>query len=170
MKSLVLTILGNDRPGIVESLSQLVYKYKGNWLKSSMSEMAGKFAGILLIQLPDEQQAAFVQALKDLDLQCIVEEAESQLDNFSHRNVHLTLVGNDKTGIIQEVTQVLSGFTISVQHLESFLDSAPNWGNPLFRAEIELEVPATADLDEVKHALEDIANDLVVDLELSQRL
>ena len=48
---LVLTIIGEDRPGIVESLAEIISDYSGNWLESSMSQLAGKFAGILRVSV-----------------------------------------------------------------------------------------------------------------------
>jgi glycine cleavage system regulatory protein len=45
--SLVLTVIGDDRPGLVERLSAAIGKHGGNWLQSSMSHLSGKFAGIV---------------------------------------------------------------------------------------------------------------------------
>ena len=46
---LILTIIGEDKPGIVESLAEVIADHSGNWLESSMSHLAGKFAGILRV-------------------------------------------------------------------------------------------------------------------------
>ena len=45
--SLILTVIGDDRPGLVERLSSVVSQHQGNWLESSMSHLSGKFAGIV---------------------------------------------------------------------------------------------------------------------------
>lgn len=51
MKHLVITVIGQDRPGLVGALSDTVYQHKGNWLGSSMSKLAGQFAGILQVDI-----------------------------------------------------------------------------------------------------------------------
>ena len=46
MKSyLVMTVLGNDRPGLVRSLADTVASHGGNWLESRMARLAGQFPG-----------------------------------------------------------------------------------------------------------------------------
>ena len=51
--SIVLSVLSDDHPGIVESLSDVLASNGGNWAESSMLSLAGKFAGILLAQVPE---------------------------------------------------------------------------------------------------------------------
>jgi len=53
--SLVLTVIGPDRPGLVESLSQAIAQQEGNWLESRMARMAGQFAGILRVNIEEER-------------------------------------------------------------------------------------------------------------------
>ena len=52
---LVLTVIADDKPGLVESLSQIIASNSGNWLESSMSQLAGKFAGILRVSVDDDR-------------------------------------------------------------------------------------------------------------------
>ena len=67
MTDLVLTLLGPDRPGIVELVAGVIAAHGGNWLESRMSHLAGKFAGILRAEVPTERVAAATVALAALE-------------------------------------------------------------------------------------------------------
>ena len=58
MTDLVLTLIGPDRPGLVESLAKRVTAHGGNWVESRMAHLAGQFAGILRVEVPPENVAA----------------------------------------------------------------------------------------------------------------
>src|SRR5258705_2581158 len=63
---LVMTVIGQDRPGLVDSVASLVAEHGGNWLESRMSRLGGYFAGILRVEVPDEKQPSLVAALNAL--------------------------------------------------------------------------------------------------------
>ena len=65
-QSLILTVIGPDRTGLVEAVARHVTAHGGNWLESRMARLAGKFAGILRVQVPDEQVDELTSALRDL--------------------------------------------------------------------------------------------------------
>ena len=49
MATLVLTLIGDDRAGLVNAVAEVVARHGGNWERSQMAELAGKFAGIVLV-------------------------------------------------------------------------------------------------------------------------
>jgi len=68
---LALTIIADDRPGIIEKVADVVTTNGGNWLESNMSRLAGKFAGILLVDIVEEKQSTLLSALEKLNDQGI---------------------------------------------------------------------------------------------------
>ena len=66
--NLVITVMADDKPGLVESLSQTISSNSGNWLESSMSQLAGKFAGILRVSVENDKADKLVEDLKGLFL------------------------------------------------------------------------------------------------------
>ena len=56
MTDLVLTLIGSDRPGLVEAVAEVIAGHGGNWLESRMAHLAGKFAGILRVEIPEGLQ------------------------------------------------------------------------------------------------------------------
>src|SRR3954469_15508797 len=65
-RSLVMTIIGLDRPGLVGSIAGSVAAHGGNWLESRMSHLGGHFAGILRVEVPAENEVALTKALESL--------------------------------------------------------------------------------------------------------
>ncbi|MCZ7655968.1 MAG: hypothetical protein M5R42_19455 [Rhodocyclaceae bacterium] len=107
---LVLTVIGDDRPGLVGELAATISSHQGNWLESSMSHLAGKFAGIVRVGVPEAQAAALQAALGRLTALKVVAEASTQKSAATGRRLKLALVGHDRIGIVREVSQVLARF------------------------------------------------------------
>ena len=66
MTPLVLTLIGDDKPGLVKAASETVAAHGGTWLESRLARLAGKFAGIVLIAAPDERANELVERLRAL--------------------------------------------------------------------------------------------------------
>ena len=166
--NLVLTITGDDKPGLVESLSQAIASNSGNWLESNMSQLAGKFAGILRVSVPDQDVEKLVEQLNGLSdqLTLVIEKAQADSEAASFKRVELSLVGNDRPGIIREISGALAGFTINVEELNTECSPAPMSGDTLFKAWAILKMTADFDLEELQNELERIADDLIVEIKL----
>ena len=170
MTSLVLTVIAPDQPGLVEQLSQTIASHQGNWLESSMSRLAGKFAGILIVSVPNDQTEALISALdalEDQGLKVIAERSAEPESEVGCNSISLSLIGSDHPGIVRDISGVLSGYKINVERLGTELISGSMSAEKLFKAEADLMVPADADLDDLQQSLEEIASDLMVDITLN---
>lgn len=167
MQTLIFTLIGKDKPGLVDSLAKQVYALGGNWLASNFANMAGHFAGFVEIQLPKKKRQALIDIFSrhpDLTIH-LVEAAQTAQTELEKVTVEIT--GNDKPGIVQEVSAILNQFNINISRFDSSVESAPNWGGQLFKALASIEIPSDFEIDVLQEALEAIANDLVVDINLS---
>ena len=170
MTSLVLTLLGPDRPGLVEAVADVIAANGGNWLESRMAHLAGKFAGVLRAEVPAAKVPAVVQALARLEvrgLKIVAEEAALHDKARDQRAMDLELVGLDRPGIVREISQLLAQHGVNVEELTTDRSSAPMSGEMLFRARARVHVPADADLPRLRSGLERLANDLVVEIRLA---
>lgn len=165
---LVLTLIGKDRPGLVEQLAETIANHSGNWLESSMSQLAGKFAGILRVSVPDDQADSLTAALGSLSsgLKLVIEKAEPESGVGNQQTVELNLVGNDRPGIIREISHVLAQLGVNVEDLETDCVPAPMTGDVLFKAKAVLKVPNETELATLQAALEKLADDLIVEIQL----
>lgn len=166
--NLVLTVIGNDRPGLVESLAATVSSHQGNWLDSSMSHLAGKFAGILRIEIAANRVDALKLALEQLSALRIVVEGGTDDAPCAGRQLTLSLVGHDRIGIVREVSQVIARHGVNVESLTTRTASAPMSAEALFHADAELLAPTDLDTRALKTDLERISNDLMVDIKLGE--
>jgi glycine cleavage system regulatory protein len=167
--SIVLTVVSEDRPGIVETLSELLADHDGNWTESSMLSMAGQFAGILLASVPDQQADAFVEGLvklKSEGLQIVAQRSGPAPIPAKEQEFTLDLVGQDRPGIVHDITQILAKHQVNVQELETTCQSASMSGESLFLAHARLLIPDEASVNELQDELEDLANELMVDIKL----
>ena len=165
--SIVLTILADDQPGIIQTVSSILSKFGGSWTQSSMSSLAGQFAGILLASVPSENSVACQQALHELSssgLRVIAHISDGSTEMEETQEYSLDLVGNDRQGIVHEITTVLANHNVNVRELETVVEAASMGGGELFRARAELLVPVSTDIDQLEHELEELANDLMVNI------
>tara|TARA_Y100000780_G_scaffold119059_1_gene107394 strand:- start:4037 stop:4552 length:516 start_codon:yes stop_codon:yes gene_type:complete len=163
---LVITVISADKPGLVESLAQTINRHGGNWLESRMARMAGQFAGILRVDVGNEQLDALRVDLEELShLGINVQVAISgQADEPVQSALILNLVGNDRAGIVHEVSRVLASHGVNVESLETECVPAPMSADMLFKAEARLGVYPQTDLDALRDALENLTDDLMVEL------
>ncbi|SFG90916.1 glycine cleavage system protein R [Neptunomonas qingdaonensis] len=170
MTSLILTIIGPDKPGLVEHLSNTIAEHDGNWLESALSRLGGKFAGILVISVPEEKASDLTDALQALQksgLKIIAETADEQERPSTLQAFTLELIGHDKPGIVREISQALAKRHINVENLTTELVSGSMSAELLFKAEAHLLAPDNIDLDDLQSAIEAIASDLMVDITLN---
>lgn len=169
-RSLVLSILSDDKPGIVEALAKTVNDHQGNWLESQMSQLAGKFAGILHISIPEDQLTPLKLALQALqqnkDIQTISADVDPERVSTDTKAMEFSLIGNDRPGIIRELSQAFVNHQINFNDLHTECTSMPMAGIPMFTAQGKLHVPDNVNMDMLLDQLDDIANELGIDFEL----
>ena len=167
-RALVLTVIGKDRPGLVEALADFIANLEGSWDESRMARLAGHFAGVVQIHLPENQAEGFISALPtlaDRGLTVNVVDSDWKLAEVDHRNtLHLELVGQDHPGIVREISSKLAALGVSVQDLRTVIESAPMSGERIFRAEAELVPPAKTSFEHIRSALHKLADDIMIDI------
>jgi glycine cleavage system regulatory protein len=169
--SYIVTFIGDDRPGLVESLSRVIESNRGNWLESRLSQLGGKFAGLVLVTLPGENGPALEADLKGLSasgLSVRVTPAEALVSGKSARSITLTVIGPDRLGIVREISRALAQREVNVVEMDSEVSSAPMSAELLFSARIDAEIPEQLDLDDLEDSLEEIANHMTLEIELER--
>lgn len=163
--SLVMTAIGKDRTGLVESVAKLVAKHGGNWLESRMCKLGGEFAGILRVHVPSERRAALQKALSALPgLKVVVRPDRSAVSTAKSRLASVDVVGQDRPGIVREIAHALTTQGVNVEELATECVSAPMSGEQLFKARARLRLPAKVTLTALRESLEKAASDLTVEI------
>lgn len=164
---LVMTVIGADRVGLVESVARLVAEHGGNWLESRMCRLGGEFAGILRIHVPAERRAAFEQALARLTgLTVVVRSDEAGPATEPLRYASLEVFGPDRPGIVLEITRALTTQGVNVEELVTECVSAPMSGELLFQARAKLLLPGSVNVSALRQALEQAVTGMTVEVTL----
>ncbi len=165
-EKLVITIFANDRPGIVQALSDTVFSYKGNWLESSLSRLCGQFTGIVHISIDEGKKSALVTALNDLasdGIQVTLQDSNGfGVDDDEIESIQILIEANDRPGIVEEIASALSDVNVNVEHMDTECESASMAGYDLFRAHLSLALPDGFGEMELEQALENVSDDLTV--------
>ncbi|MFT4087154.1 MAG: ACT domain-containing protein [Gordonia sp. (in: high G+C Gram-positive bacteria)] len=166
MRTLVLSVIGDDRPGLVSALADAVATHGGNWDRSQLAHLAGKFAGIVVVSVPADDASSLIEAATALDglLDVVVHEGGVDVTPGSEESLTIGVLGNDRPGIVQELSSALSENGVSIDRLTTSTREAPMAGGLLFEAEFEVRVPSNADLAVIRTDLERVAAELLVDL------
>ena len=166
--SLILTVLGQDRPGLVEAISRVVADHGANWVESRMAHLAGQFAGILRVEIDGARAdglAAALRSLSESGLELVIHpDATAVAESTDRRLVNLEVIGQDRPGIVREISRVLARLGVNVEELSTECVAAAETGHPVFRAEADLRLPPGVTEASLREALEAVAADLMVDI------
>lgn len=132
-----------------------------------MSQLAGKFAGVLRVSVNDQDADRLIDALEGLSdhLTLVIERVDIDETHNTEQTVELNLIGNDRAGIVQEISHALAKLSVNVEKLTSECAPAPMSGDALFKASALLKVPEGLDLEDLQSELEGLADDLIVELQ-----
>lgn len=169
--SYIITFIADDRPGLVEQLSGAIKQNEGNWLESRLSQLGGKFAGLILVSLPTGNAAALEADLGALEPGCLsvsVTATGEPMAQASDRRITLSVIGPDRQGIVREISRVLASEQINVTELDSAVNSAPMSAEMIFSARIKACIPEGTDLDSLRDTLDAIAEDMTLEIDLEQ--
>lgn len=175
MATLVLTVLGDDRSGLVDALAEIVKAEGGNWTKSHLAELGGKFAGIVMVTIPDARADSFEAALEPLstrglfDITVAATDTESANDSPGGSEFELSLLGPDQPGIVHDLSAALADRKVSIAELRTELREAPMAGGILFEAHAVLEAPAGVSAAELQELIEALEAELMVDIEFNPK-
>jgi glycine cleavage system regulatory protein len=168
---LVLTLIGTDRPGLVEAVAEPIAAHGGNWLESRMAHLAGQFAGVLRVEVPDDRAPALVEALRGLEqrgLHLAVVAGPRPPPKSERRLLVVDLVGLDRPGLVREISHVLAERGVNIEELVTDRSTAAMSGELLFRSRARVAVPPQVDAAELRARLEKLAADLMVQVSVDE--
>jgi methionyl-tRNA formyltransferase len=167
--SLIVTAIGDDRPGIVSLLSERAQGFGANWAGSRMANLAGQFAGMVHFEVPPQNAEPLTQALLGLEssgLRIVIEKAETPPAPAGRRMVKLELTGLDRPGIVRDLSRSLAHQGVSIDDLHTDIVDDGTSADHLFKVKALLVVPESLPNEALRHALAALANEMMVDIAL----
>jgi len=170
--SLVVTVVGPDRPGIVRTLSERAQRFGANWAASRLSRLAGEFAGMVHFEVPRENADALATSLQSLEtagLKLVIAKSDASDAPAGMRGIDLALVGDDRVGIVSQLTHLLAEAGISIEHIHTEIVGSTASAPKKFKVSAHLLVPNAVATDELRRRLEPVASEMKLDLALGDR-
>lgn len=169
MTSLAVTLIGTDRPGIIQDVAEVATQHDANWLESQMADLAGQFAGIVHLDVPPAQAESLKAALEALAKDGLqINAATTTAGESNKREITLQLMGQDNPGIVRDIASALSSIGVSIAELQTETQSGSMSGETMFKAEARLQLPDGLTLSDIDEKLEGVSNDLMVDIILNE--
>lgn len=165
MITLILTVAGADRPGLVAAVADVVDTHGGNWESSRLAELSGTFAGVIEVSVAPGRSSGLESALRELEgLLTVAVRTGTENAQTPGRMLELRVLGNDRPGIVREVSAVLHAHALSIEELSAETRDAAMAGGRLFEATVAARVPADVDVDDLRADLEHLAAEIQVDI------
>lgn len=169
MATLILSVIGSDRPGLTQALAGVVFSAGGNWLESHLSRLGGLYVGSVLIELEADSIDLLRSAVQAVDAHGLKVRIAPAVEGAGATGdaIRLSVVGQDRPGIVHQVTALLSSLGVNIEAFDTRISAEPHSGAPLFHMEARLRLPPTLTADGVQAALEDISGEIMVDISLT---
>lgn len=169
MRTVVVSLIAADRPGLVAELAETVAEQGGNWLESQMGRLGGTFAGAVLVELEEgrvEDLSAAVRDLRDVDVVEVTAATTAAPGDGDLTPTRLVAVGQDQPGIVREITVALADRGLGIQEFHTSTGDAPMSGERLFEAVAVVGVAPDVDLTNLRTALDEVSAQLSLDIRL----
>lgn len=169
MALLVLSVVGSDRPGLTQALSTAVLSAGGNWLESHLSQLGGLYVGSVLVELAADSVEILREAVTAVDAQGLEVRIAPAVPAAGEpgEELHFSVVGQDRLGIVKQVTTTLSGLNANIETFRTWITAEPYSGAALFNMEAHLRLPPGLPAAQVQAALEAISSEIMVDVSLT---
>lgn len=164
MTSIAITVIGNDRPGIVASVTRALFDVGCNLEDISSTILRGHFSMTIISSCPGEVEPVSVEerlapVARELGLVATARKVEETEASFQAPTHMVSVYGADKPGIVYRVADALARLEVNITDLNSRLIGDES--DPVYALQIEVHAPAGCDLDEV---LPPLKEELGVDL------
>ncbi len=169
-ETLIITILGPDETGLVKSISQKLEEFQGNWTESRMIHLAGQFAGLIQVSISSDKVKALTKSLQNLQsnsFKISIERGKKHRNNTPIHIMDIELLGQDRAGIVQDITKQLDTLNVNIEEFESEIKEASMAGGMLFSAKLKLGLPENVSEESVQKSLESMSDQFMVDINFS---
>ena len=164
---LVLTFTADDQTGLVKKVSKAITEAGGNWLESSMSQLAGRFAGIILVGIAEQARGdleGHLAALRENGLDIHISEGGQDSPREPEQLLVLEIVAHDRPGIVRELSALLASLNVNVESLDTTCTIAAMSSEHLFEASAVVGLPDSLDEEGLEKHLGTLSDDLMVEI------
>ncbi len=167
--SLIVSVIGPDRPGLVQQLSSVVTDAGGNWEGSRLTKLDGHFAGMVQVVIPEGKRDELKSALsaleeKGLTVSVIHSGKSGVTPSEAGKTVTIEVVGQDRSGIVASISESLATLGVNVIELATDCRAAAWSGETHFFTTATVSLPLKLEPEALLRQIESISDDLMVEL------
>jgi glycine cleavage system transcriptional repressor len=170
---LVVTAVGDDRPGIVGQLSEVIVQHGGNITESRMSVLGGEFAMIVLVDGNADAigriQQELAQLESRLELKIVTKRTSPRALTRNLLPWYVSVVSMDHPGIVHNVADFFAERDINIEEVETRAYAAPHTGTKMFALTMTIGVPAETNIGKIKKDFAEFCDGINVDGEIETR-
>lgn len=169
---LVISALGADRPGIVDEISNIIYKHSLNIEDSRMTVLGGEFAMLLLVSGEQSSIDAIQTQVNDIGqalqmrLMIKVTSDSAPIENAIPYAVEVSAL--DHPGIVNNISSFFSQRGINIVNLHTESYSAPHTGTPMFALHMTIGISADTNIAKLRDAFMQACEELNLDAEMKR--
>jgi len=168
-QSLVITAIGEDRPGLVNELTEVLLNASLNVEDSRMSVLGGEFVVMLLVS-GSETSIDSIKQQKDamassLNLNLLIKPTTRRKTSDKHLSYHISVEGMDNPGIVHKLAHYLSQHNINIVNMQTESGHAPHTGTPIFTVNMQVDIPNELDLTQLENDFSALCDELSMDAE-----
>ena len=169
-KYLLLTAVGEDRPGIVERITRRIVDHSGNVEESRTARLGGEFTAFFLVSVPASESISLSSSLQDLSEKSLTiltkATAASSKEMQGYVPYFLEVAGADHEGIIHDMAAFLAGRGINIGEMKTSVYHSPATGTPIFAMSATIQAPLEIRSQELRQWLTQLGDQLAVDTSL----
>lgn len=174
MNKIVVFVLGPDKPGIIATISKVLFEQGCNLEDVTQTILQQEFMGIFIVSMQAERKESEVlQALEAqlgpsglfVHLRPVV--GSTVVSPHLSESFVITTVGPDKPGLVAGVTDVLARYKVNITNLKAVAMGDGEDQN--YVTIYEVDIPRVTDYKSLRAALYDRARELGLDINLQHR-
>ncbi len=165
--NLVVTAVGEDKPGIVNELSRSVMDCGCNIEDSRMSVLGGEFAVILLVSGNWNTIAKLETQLQGvgerLGMTVVTKRTGGRTAADNLLPYAADVVSIDHPGIVHSLANFFSSRSINIEEMHTSSYRAAHTGTPMFTVHLEIGIPSEVHIAQLREAFLDFCDELNLD-------
>lgn len=175
MNKVVISVLGQDRPGIIAAVSRILFEQGCNIENVDQTILQSEFSGIFIATIPlecglDCLSDALAKGLKPLGQHVTIKRLEPTKADPRFLNAEpfvLTTRGPDRKGLVSAITAIIAKHGVNVTNLRAVFKGGedPNANFMIY----EVDIPSDTDFQTLHTELRAKASELDLEISIQHR-
>jgi glycine cleavage system transcriptional repressor len=175
MKKIVISVLGQDRPGIIAAVTRVLFLAGCNIENVSQTILQAEFSGIFIASIPEDRSALDLrsqldEALMPLEQHVYVKYLEYDKGDYPFDESEPFVIvtkGPDRKGLVAGITEVIARHGANVTNMQAVFEGGEDPDKNIMIYEVD--IPTQIDQQKFHQDLRNRANELGLNISIQHR-